>query len=74
MKKIKARHASHTVELPSMPPRSKKTIEEIALERGWEPFDWDEMVGQGADLWDSNEEFKDFVDGIYQRRREARGK
>lgn len=31
---------------------------------------FEEMVGSGAHLWDSDKEFDEFVRGIYERRKE----
>jgi len=76
-----------------LPPRPKKTIEEIAAEQrsGTSAFfrhrtvdeiaaeqgkglvtDFDALLGQGADLWKSDEEFEQFLAGIYERRRQGR--
>ena len=50
-----------------------KTIEEIAKEQGKGLVtDLDKVIGQGKDLWDSDEEFERFVAGIYERRRQGR--
>ena len=47
----------------------KPTAEELAEEQGVEPpRDLDELIGQGSDLWESDEELDTFVAGIYQRR------
>jgi hypothetical protein len=50
-----------------------KTAEEIAKEQGKGPVtDLDKIIGQGKDLWDSDEEFERFVADIYERRRQGR--
>jgi hypothetical protein len=50
-----------------------KTIEELAKEQGIGPVtDMDKIIGQGKDLWDSDEEFERFVADIYERRRQGR--
>jgi hypothetical protein len=51
----------------------KKSIEELAAEQGVRlPQDLDELIGQGKDLWRSDEEFEQFLAGIYERRRQGR--
>jgi len=56
------------------PPNSfwrKKSIEEQMKEQGIEPgMQLEKILGAGKDLWDSDEEFEEFVNGIYARRRE----
>jgi uncharacterized protein (DUF2384 family) len=53
--------------------RRRKTIEELAAEQGVAlPQDLDAMIGAGKDLWDSDEEFEAWLEGIYRRRREGR--
>lgn len=48
------------------------TLEELAAEQGLlVPQAVDNMVGAGADLWESNEELVQFVACIYERRREG---
>jgi hypothetical protein len=52
-----------------------KTAEELAADQGITPkteADLDRMFGAGADLWESDEEFEEFVEGIYARRAEGR--
>jgi hypothetical protein len=51
----------------------RKTIEELAAEQGVPlPQDLDAMIGEGKDLWDSDEEFEAWLEDIYRRRREGR--
>lgn len=38
-----------------------KTIEELAIEQGIRIQDVDAMLGQGANLWESDDEFEDFL-------------
>jgi hypothetical protein len=48
------------------------TVEELAAEQGLlVPQALDNMVGAAADLWESDEEFVQFVACIYERRREG---
>jgi len=48
------------------------TIEQLAAEQDLRvPQTVDGMIGAGADLWGSDEEFGEFVSGIYERRREG---
>lgn len=47
-----------------------KTLDELAREQGVAfPQDKQAMLGAGADLWDSEEDFEAFLAGIYERRR-----
>lgn len=51
------------------------TLEELASEQGVSgPQPLDELLGAGAGLWDTDQEFESFVSGIYERRRESRGR
>lgn len=48
----------------------QKSIEELAREQGVKPIArLEEVLGLGADLWDSDEDFEEFLQGIYRRRR-----
>ena len=52
------------------PTRRRKTIEEIAAEQGVRlPQDLDAMFGEGKDLWDSDEDFEEWLKGIQERRK-----
>ncbi len=56
-----------------MPPTNDfwrmRTPEELAVELGIKPAnDLDALIGQGRDLWESDEECEAFVEGIYDRR------
>lgn len=55
---------------PSAPER--KSIEQLAAEQGVKPTRLDDILGKGADLWKSDEEFEHFLEDIYARRREDR--
>jgi hypothetical protein len=47
-----------------------KTIEQLAAEQGVRlPQNVDALVGQGADLWESDEELERFLSGVAERRR-----
>ncbi len=49
-----------------------RTLDELAAEQGVKlPQDKQAMLGEGADLWESDKEFDDFLADIYQRRRAA---
>jgi uncharacterized protein (DUF2384 family) len=50
----------------------RKSIEELAAEQGTKPTRLEDILGKGADLWGSDEEFEKFVDDIYARRKEDR--
>jgi uncharacterized protein (DUF2384 family) len=50
----------------------RKSIEELAAEQGIKPTRLEDILGKGADLWDSDREFEQFVEDIYARRREDR--
>jgi hypothetical protein len=48
------------------------TIDQLAAEQGVRlPQDIDALVGQGADLWDSDEELERFLAGVAERRGRA---
>jgi hypothetical protein len=47
-----------------------KTIEQIAAEQGVSlPQNIDELVGQGADLWESDDDFERFLASVTERRK-----
>ncbi len=50
----------------------RKSIEELAAEQGIRPTRLEDILGKGADLWDSDLELEQFVEDIYARRREDR--
>ena len=50
----------------------RRSIEELAAEQGVKPTKLEDILGKGADLWESDQEFERFVEGIYARRREDR--
>jgi hypothetical protein len=53
--------------------RRCKTIEEIAAEQGVPlPQDLDSLIGQGKDLWSSDEEFEAWLKELNEARREGR--
>jgi hypothetical protein len=59
-----------------LPPRNgkQKTIEELAAEQGIDPrTQFTKALGAGKGLWRSDEEFEQFLAGIYERRRQDRG-
>ena len=48
----------------------ERSVEQLAKEQGVVlPQPVDDLFGQGADLWATEEEFLDFVQGIQERRR-----
>jgi len=50
------------------------TIEQLAAEQGVRlPQDIDALIGQGADLWEDDEDFERFLTGIGERRKLASG-
>jgi len=50
----------------------RKSIQELAAEQGVRlEGQLERILGAGADLWASDEEFEEFVRGIYDRRRES---
>jgi hypothetical protein len=49
-----------------------RSIEDLAAEQGVKPTKLKDILGKGADLWESDREFERFVEGIYDRRREDR--
>ena len=51
---------------------ASRSIEETAAEQGVKPTKLEDILGKGADLWESDKEFERFVEGIYDRRREDR--
>ena len=50
--------------------RMEKTPEQLAAEQGVKPQKWEEVVGMGADLWDSDDDCEQFVKEIYERRKQ----
>ncbi len=51
----------------------KRSGEELAAEQGIKPADdLDVLIGQGSDLWESDEDFDAFLEGIYERRAQSR--
>ncbi|MGD0227716.1 MAG: hypothetical protein ABSF71_35825 [Terriglobia bacterium] len=50
----------------------RRSIEELAAEQGVKPTKLEDILGKGADLWESDQAFERFVEGIYARRREDR--
>ena len=45
------------------------TVEQLAKEQGVTvPQPVDELIGQGADLWDSNDDFESFLVGLREHR------
>jgi uncharacterized protein (DUF2384 family) len=52
----------------------RKSIEQLAAEQGVKlEGQLEGILGAGADLWTSDEEFEEFVRGIYERRKEGVG-
>jgi len=53
----------------------EKSVDQLAEEQGVRPVErLDDVLGRHADLWESDDEFERFVNGIYERRRrEAAG-
>jgi hypothetical protein len=50
----------------------RKSIAELAADQGVKlEGQLERIVGAGADLWANDEEFREFVQGIYDRRREG---
>lgn len=50
----------------------RKSIDELAAEQGTKPTRLEDILGKGADLWESDQELEQFVDDIYARRKEDR--
>ncbi len=50
----------------------RKSIEQLAAEQGTKPTRLEDILGKGADLWESDQEFDQFVEDIYDRRSEDR--
>ena len=49
-----------------------KSVEQLAAEQGIHaPQSIDVLIGAAADLWDSNEDFEQFLSEIERRRHEA---
>jgi hypothetical protein len=50
------------------------TIDQLAAEQGVSlPQDIDSLIGQGADLWEDDEDFDRFLAGIAERRKNPPG-
>ena len=59
-------------EIPAVPTDfwESRSIDELAEEQGIDaPQQFDGMIGAGADLWDDEEDFQRFVNGIHGHRR-----
>ncbi len=52
--------------------RRKKSIQELAADQGVRPTRLDDILGKGADLWETDLRLERFVEDIYTRRREDR--
>jgi len=50
----------------------RKSIEELAAEQGTKPTRFEDILGKGADLWESDHELEQFVENIYARRSKDR--
>ena len=51
-----------------------RSIDELAREQGIDaPQQFDEMIGAGGDLWDDEEDFESFVNGVCEHRHTTRG-
>ncbi|MCI0605338.1 hypothetical protein L0156_20330 [bacterium] len=50
----------------------EKTLEELADEQGVGPFQWEEVFGKGADLWEDDDDFEKFVNELRQLRKEGK--
>ncbi len=50
----------------------RKSIEDLAAEQGIKPTRLEDILGKGADLWESNQELEQFVEDIYAHRHEDR--
>ena len=49
----------------------ERSIEELAREQGVRPVErLEDVLGRHADLWESDEEFEQFLRDIYERRRD----
>lgn len=47
----------------------ERSVEELAAEQGVGPVErFEDVWGRHADLWESDDEFERFVNGIYERR------
>jgi uncharacterized protein (DUF2384 family) len=57
---------------PTMTYSERKSIEKLAAAQGVKPTRLEDILGKGADLWESDREFERFVEDIYARRREDR--
>jgi uncharacterized protein (DUF2384 family) len=59
-------------ERPATSFSERKSFEELAAEQGVRPTKLEDILGKGADLWRSDQEFEQFVEDIYARRRDDR--
>jgi len=64
--------ARGTREKPATGFSESRSIEDLAAEQGVKPTKLEDILGKGADLWESDQAFERFVEGIYARRREDR--
>ena len=64
--------AGSNSEKPTTGFSERKSSEELAAEQGIRPTRLEDILGKGADLWESDLELEQFVEDIYARRREDR--
>jgi hypothetical protein len=55
-------------EWPATTFSQRKSIEELAAEQGTKPTRLEDILGKGADLWESDHELEKFLEDIYARR------
>lgn len=62
-----------SVTMRTRAPDKEKTLDELAREQRLQGAPTlERLIGRGRRLWGSNREFREFLDGIYQRRAEDR--
>lgn len=62
-------------DLASLEMSEDEDIEEILKSQNIQPLRrLEDLLGQGADLWESNEVFEEFLKGIYERRQRKESK
>ena len=58
---------------PKSPTGQPKSLEELAAEQGVQlPQDIDQIIGKGADLFDSDADFEQWMEWLREIRREGR--
>jgi hypothetical protein len=65
--------ASDSLPANGLDPRRTKTLAELAAEQGISgPQDFDALVGSGADLWNDDRDFENFLSSLHEARQNGK--